>query len=242
MVSQKKKKKRKVKNNPYRDNHYLIIGLGNPGKEYEGTRHNVGFHTLDVLLNELVAPSVADGFTMQKSCNALVSKTTLQTVCSAENQSEDCSFILAKPLSYMNLSGRVVSALLRWYNVSPSQCIVITDNVDLDVGVLRAKKNGSGGTHNGIRSIQQHLSSVENGLEYTRVYVGVGCQRANQNLADFVLGRWHKSEQVLYEDAFLSASTAIIRACKQYTMSHHHDTKSTQSLQEIISQQIASMR
>lgn len=227
-----------MKNNPYKDNHYLIVGLGNPGKEYEGTRHNVGFHTVDVLANELLVSS----FTYQKSCNALTSKSLALKPISKKCEEEEptaCCFILAKPLSYMNLSGAVVYALLRWYNIHPAQCIVITDNVDLDVGVLRAKKQGSGGTHNGIRSIMQHLSSLQDGLEYTRVYIGVGSQRARQNLSDYVLGTWHKSEQELYDTAFSSASTAIIEACKTHSLykQKHHP----QSVQEILSLHIASM-
>lgn len=173
----------------------LVIGLGNPGIEYEKTRHNVGFHVIDKLA------SLTDAIlTPQKSCKSLVS--TVKTV--------HC--ILAKPLTFMNFSGEAIRSLLRWYEILPSRCMVITDNVDLPVGTIRVKKQGSGGTHNGIRSIHAHLRSIPEGLDYVRVYLGVGGQRKTLSLASYVLDRWHVSEDVLYQKMFTHASTSILSA------------------------------
>lgn len=186
------------------DSSILIVGLGNPGSEYEKTRHNVGFHVIDHLAKKLECNLV-----IQKSCKSLVAK---------HKFSATQSCILAKPLTFMNLSGQAVVALLKWYSLTTNTCIIVTDNVDLSVGSVRVKQKGSGGTHNGIRSVQNHLQSFPNGLDYIRVYVGVGRQRTNQNLARYVLGKWHSSEDEIYQLMFEKISEAIIKSIVNFKM------------------------
>lgn len=200
------------------NNIFLVIGLGNPGQEYERTRHNVGFHVIDSLSEKFTVP-----LTPQKSCASLVGKINVEGV----------SIMVAKPTTFMNRSGQAMYSLLRWYKIPPERCIVVTDNVDLNAGVLRAKKKGSGGTHNGIRSIQAHIKSVPNGLDYVRLYVGVGSARPHQPLSQYVLGKWDISENDIFAQAFDKAADSIVSAVKDAV------AKDNNNLQELLAKYIA---
>ena len=148
---------------------YLIVGLGNPGKEYETTRHNVGFMAVDT-----IARAYRGNFRNNKKCFAEV----------AEIQIGAHRVILAKPQTFMNESGRSVMELLRWFNVSPEKCMIIYDDMDLPVGEVRIREKGSSAGHHGIESLFSHLSNHS----FVRVRVGIGRSDVMSG-ADYVLSR-----------------------------------------------------
>ncbi|MGN0354329.1 MAG: aminoacyl-tRNA hydrolase [Muricoprocola sp.] len=168
---------------------YIIVGLGNPGREYAHTRHNVGFDTLDVLADKWnIDISV-------KKHKALIGKGMI----------EGQKVILAKPQTYMNLSGESVRELLDFYKVDEtSELIVIYDDISLAPGQLRIRMKGSAGGHNGIKSIISHLG----GQEFLRIKVGVGEKPKGYDLADYVLGHFSKEETDCMEQAKKRAAEA----------------------------------
>lgn len=169
---------------------YLIVGLGNPGSKYAHTRHNVGFDVLEKLSGKLgVAIS-------REKEEALIGE------CFVAGQ----KVILAMPQTYMNLSGEAVSRLVNWYKIPPENLLVIYDDIDLAQGAIRIRKNGSAGTHNGMRSIIG-LLGYEN---FPRLRVGVGQKREGYELADWVLGHYIGEEQETADRAFESAAEAIL--------------------------------
>lgn len=153
---------------------YVVVGLGNPGKKYEKTRHNVGFDVIDILAKEY---------------NISVTKIKHKALI-GEGRIGSEKVLLVKPQTYMNLSGETLIDIYKYYKVDLSNIIVIYDDIDLDVGKLRIRKKGSGGTHNGMRSIVKCLGSTE----FPRVRVGVSKPMPGQDLADFVLSRFRKEE------------------------------------------------
>ena len=170
---------------------FLIVGLGNPGSQYEHTRHNVGFDVLTLLSQKLQAPIV------RTRSRSLVGETFVKGE----------KVILCKPQTYMNLSGEAVQGLLSWYRIEPDHLLVIYDDIDLPLGAVRIRKSGSAGTHNGMRSI-----IGETGLQnFPRIRVGVGAKPANYDLADWVLSRYHtpQERQTAY-DAYLCAADAAL--------------------------------
>ena len=168
---------------------YLIVGLGNPTKTYEGTRHNVGFDMIDVLGNKFGIDVTT------KKHKALIGKGII----------EGMRVILAKPQTYMNLSGEAVREIIDFYKIEPENIIVIYDDISLDVGRLRIRKKGSAGGHNGIKSIIQHLG----GDVFPRIKMGVGEKPKGYDLADYVLGHFKKEERIIMDDSIVTASKAI---------------------------------
>ena len=153
---------------------YVVVGLGNPGKQYDKTRHNVGFDVIDILAEEY-------GISVSKiKHKALI----------GEGRVGSEKVLLVKPQTYMNLSGETLIDIYNYYKVDMENIIVIYDDIDLDVGKIRIRKKGSGGTHNGMRSITKCLGSTD----FPRVRVGVSKPRPGQDLADFVLSRFRKEE------------------------------------------------
>ena len=147
---------------------WLIVGLGNPGREYEKTRHNVGFRCLDIIADQL---------------NVKVDKLKYQGLYCQTNYKGKKLFLL-KPQTYMNLSGRSVLQLSAYFNIPPQRIIVLFDDISLEPGRLRVRANGSAGGHNGIKSIIQELGSQE----FPRVKIGVGAKpHPDFDLADWVL-------------------------------------------------------
>ena len=168
---------------------YIIAGLGNPGKEYAGSRHNVGFMTLDEL---------ADRYNIdvrEKAYKALIGKGMI----------EGNKVILVKPQTYMNLSGESIRSVMDYYKTEPSEFIVIYDDISLDVGQLRIRKKGSAGGHNGIKNIIAHLGTQE----FPRIKVGVGDKPPRMDLADYVLSRFSKEDREKMEQAFKDAAEAV---------------------------------
>jgi PTH1 family peptidyl-tRNA hydrolase len=169
---------------------YIIAGLGNPSREYDKTRHNVGFDTVDYLAEQ-------HGITIgEKKHKALIGK----GVIAGEK------VILLKPQTFMNLSGESIRAAIDYYKVDEtSQFIVIYDDISLAPGQLRIRKKGSAGGHNGIKNIIAHLGHDQ----FMRIKVGVGEKPAGYDLAEYVLGRFSKDERVLMEEAFAQAAQAV---------------------------------
>ena len=168
---------------------YVIAGLGNPGREYEGTRHNVGFMTLDAL---------ADKYNIdvrEKAFKGLIGKGMI----------EGNKVILVKPQTYMNLSGECIRQVMDYYKVDPSEFIVIYDDISLVPGGIRIRKKGSAGGHNGIKNIIAQLGTQE----FTRIRIGVGEKPAKMDLADYVLGRFSKEEQPVIRESADRARTAV---------------------------------
>ena len=161
---------------------YLIVGLGNPGKQYENTRHNVGFDAVDLLVDEYRVPSSG------KQHKAMYGKGVIAGQ----------KVILAKPLTYMNLSGESVRTLVDYYKIDPEEeLIVIYDDISLEPGKIRIRKKGSAGGHNGIKNIIAQLGTQN----FQRIKVGVGEKPKGWDLADYVLGHFTGDDKLEMEDA-----------------------------------------
>ena len=150
----------------------LIVGLGNPGAKYRGTRHNIGFAVVDELARRRSVAFDAS------PVEALVAK-----VRGAE------PVLLAKPLTFMNESGEAVGGLARYFKVEPADLLIVVDEVQLPLGKLRARARGSAGGHNGLKSLIAHL-----GEEFARLRIGVGRGDMRRDLADHVLARFDAAE------------------------------------------------
>ena len=169
---------------------YIIVGLGNFGKEYVNTRHNIGFDVIDKLAEQ------ENISVLEKKHKAVIGKGTVA--------GQKC--ILAKPLTYMNISGECVRELLDYYKADEtSELIVISDDISLDVGQLRIRKKGSAGGHNGLKNIIAHLGHDS----FIRIKVGVGEKPKNWDLADYVLGRFSAPERKMMDEAAGQVADAI---------------------------------
>ncbi len=152
----------------------IIVGLGNPGAKYAGTRHNIGFSVIDELAEKYNIPL------HEKKHKAVFGRGII----------EGEKVILAMPQTFMNLSGESVKPLADYYKCAPEDIIVIYDDIDLDVGRLRIRGKGSAGGHNGMKNIILHLGSQD----FVRIRVGVGAKPKNMDLADYVLSRFGKED------------------------------------------------
>lgn len=157
----------------------LIVGLANPGPDYEGTRHNIGWDVLQELASR--ALPMPASFSTHKRTNCEIAQTRLA----------DKPVVLARPRSYMNLSGGPVAAVAKYFSVTPTDIIVIHDEIDIDFGQVRLKRGGGEGGHNGLRSLSGSLGT----RDYIRVRAGVGRPPGRMAVADFVLKRFSKLEQ-----------------------------------------------
>ena len=173
---------------------YLIAGLGNPSRTYEGTRHNIGFTMIDVIGNKFGIDVTT------KKHKALVGRGII----------DGMKVILAKPQTYMNLSGESIREIADFYKIEPENIIIIYDDISLDVGQLRIRKKGSAGGHNGIKNIIAHLGTQE----FPRIKVGIGNKPEGWDLADYVLSKYSKAEQEALEEA----SEGVIGAVKLMLM------------------------
>ncbi len=169
----------------------LIVGLGNPGAKYENTYHNMGFQVVDRLAYALGVKI------KEKSCDALVATLYVKGE----------KTVIAKPQTYMNLSGESVKQLLGTYRMEPEECVVVYDDVDLPVGNLRLRKEGSAGTHNGMRNIVQEIGTTD----FPRIRVGIGHETGGE-LRDLVLSKveWE------YRDVVAKALDDAAAALKEY--------------------------
>ena len=167
----------------------LIVGLGNPGSEYENTRHNTGFLTLDKLADKLNVS------VNRRAFNALIGK--------MDYKGE--KVILMKPQTYMNNSGDAVGKAVRYYRLNPEEdVIVVYDDLDLPVGKIRLREKGSAGGHNGIKSIIAHLGTSE----FNRIRIGIGSDKRKDTI-DYVLGNMGGEEKKLWIESMDTASDAL---------------------------------
>lgn len=156
----------------------LIVGLGNPGGEYENTRHNIGFRMIDQFARTL-------GVSITKSkFNGLYADTVV-------NQEK---VILLKPQSYINLSGEVIRKFIDFYKIAIDDILIIHDDLDLPVGVYKIKQKGSSGGHNGLKNIELHLGTQN----YKRIKIGISNNK-NINTKDYVLGKLSKDEEMTFQ-------------------------------------------
>ena len=170
----------------------LIVGLGNPGKQYEHTRHNIGFDVIDYMADKYKINLNREKFKGMYG----------------EGIIENKKVILLKPLTYMNLSGDSVRDIAKFYKLDNDKIIVVYDDISLDIGKLRIREKGSAGGHNGVKSIIQNLGSDE----FPRVKVGVG--QPKDDLVNYVLGKFAKEDRKHIENVIHVASDAIAEIVK----------------------------
>jgi len=166
----------------------VVVGLGNPGSKYTGTRHNVGFAVLDSLANSPKAGRFQSRFQAQ--------------VC--EWIDEPHKVLLVKPETFMNLSGRCVRQVLDFYQVPLADLLVVCDDINLPLGKLRVRARGTHGGHNGLRDIQLHLGTTD----YARLRIGVDAPES-EDAVGHVLGRFKPSERVVMDEAVQLAAQAV---------------------------------
>ncbi len=164
---------------------HLIVGLGNPGREYARTRHNVGAEAVELLVSRR--------------------NTKLKASRSKAIVAEIGSIVLAVPTVYMNESGEAVGSLARKYAVTPDQIVIVHDELDLEPGVLRVKVGGGLAGHNGLRSINQHIKSHD----FVRVRIGIGKPQSKEQGADHVLKRVPLQEREILDEAVARATDAL---------------------------------
>lgn len=167
---------------------WLVVGLGNPGSQYEGTRHNVGFDIVDAWANR-------HGFGVERGEHKALTR---------RGRARGHDVIVAKPQTFMNLSGDSVGALARYYKVEPTQLVVVHDELDFAPGEVRLKLGGGHGGHNGLRSIAATM-----GPDFVRVRVGIGKPPPRMDGADFVLSRARGDEKIALEQASIVSGEAL---------------------------------
>ena len=190
---------------------FLIVGLGNPGSQYEDTRHNIGFKVVDNIAKEY---------------NIEINRQKFKGMC-GEGFINGEKVILLKPTTYMNLSGESIREVVDFYKISNEDVLVIYDDISLDVGRLRIREKGSAGGHNGIKSIIAHLGTDI----FPRIKVGVG--QPNVDLVNYVLGKFTKEEmEVLSEsiDASTKAAKEIISSDVKTAMNIYNGFKASKSI------------
>lgn len=184
---------------------YLIIGLGNPGKEYDHTRHNAGFDAIDL---------IADKYNINvttKKFQALIGDGII----------ENKRVMLVKPQTFMNLSGNSIREIINFYHLSNEDILVIYDDISLNVGDIRLRNKGSAGGHNGIKSIISNIGSET----FDRIKIGVGEKREKQDLADHVLSKMSKIDREEFEETLkkvLSATEDLLKEGMSYSMNKYN--------------------
>lgn len=166
---------------------HIIVGLGNPGKKYEKTRHNVGFRVIDEL-------SKRNSICVKKEkFNALIGEGLINRE----------KVVLVKPLTFMNLSGDAVYTIFNFYKVDPEDIIIVYDDIDIPLGNIRIRKQGGPGTHNGMKSVCNSLKTKD----FPRIRVGVG--NDGSDLVNYVIGKVPKEEQRILRDSISKAAISI---------------------------------
>lgn len=169
---------------------FLIVGLGNPGKKYEKTRHNVGFMAID---------RIAD--LLHTSVNTLKWQALI-----GETRFQNNKVILVKPQTYMNSSGESVREILNFYKLDPKDLLILCDDIDISFASIRIKQKGSAGSHNGLKSIVLQIGSKD----FPRIKIAVGKKPAKMDLADFVLSKFSSVEEKIIEEEIEAASQAAL--------------------------------
>ena len=192
---------------------YLIAGLGNPERKYEGTRHNAGFAAVDVLLDKMGGEKLNE-----TKFNGAYTKLRYQSAHGLEQ------IIVVKPLTYMNLSGNCIAPLANFYKIEPEHIIVFSDDINLDVGRMRIRPSGSAGGHNGLKSIISSLGSDKFG----RIRVGVGMKPDNMDLAVHVLAKFNQTDEKIMKEVYDEAASAafdIIDNGVEHAMNRYNPMK-----------------
>lgn len=166
----------------------IIVGLGNPGKQYEATRHNIGFYVIDELAKRFNIPMTQSKF------NGMYGIAQVGTE----------KVMLLKPLTYMNLSGECIIPMMDYFDVEDNQIVVIYDDLDLQVGKLRLRQKGSAGGHNGIKSIIQHLGTQE----FNRIRIGIDRPKNGMKVSDYVLSKFSEDEKPDMMEAINKSASA----------------------------------
>ena len=174
---------------------FLVVGLGNPGSQYEFTKHNVGFLTVDYLADKL---------------NIKINKLKFKGLF-AKEKIENEDVVLLKPQTYMNLSGESVRDFANFFKIPPENIIVVVDDVDLPMGKIRIRKKGSAGTHNGMKSIIYQLQSDN----FIRIKVGIEREGRKDDLADYVLKGFSTDEVPIMEENMERATKAVLEILKK---------------------------
>lgn len=169
----------------------LIVGLGNPGKQYAKTRHNIGFMVIDYLAEQL---------------GINVDKIKFKSIIGEGHVGSE-KVVLAKPQTYMNLSGEAVLDMVQWYKIKPEDILVIYDDMDLPTGKLRLRMQGSAGGHNGMKSIIYLIQTDK----FPRLRVGIGKPDNNMETANFVLGRFADKEAELVSQSVKKSMEAVLK-------------------------------
>ena len=164
----------------------VILGIGNPGKQYDGTRHNIGFDVIDALASRY------GGQVNNKKWHALYGE------CFIPGGGK---VLMVKPQTYVNESGKSLQAIMTFYKLAPEQCMVVVDDLNLKFGDLRLREQGSAGGHNGLRNIEQRI-----GKQYPRLRIGIGAPKGNQ--VNYVLGKFNSDEQADLQKLINKASDA----------------------------------
>lgn len=173
----------------YASDTYVIAGLGNPGSEYEKTRHNMGFRAIDVLSSD-------EGIQVNRSkFHSLIGRGRIA----------GRKVVLVKPQTYMNRSGIAVRESAMYFDVPPQNLIVIYDDIDLPTGSIRIRKSGGAGTHNGMKSVVEQLGTKD----FVRIRIGVGAASDGEDLVDRVIGKVPKAEQEILQEAAAEAAGAV---------------------------------
>jgi PTH1 family peptidyl-tRNA hydrolase len=170
----------------------LIAGLGNPGSEYEHTRHNIGFEVIDSLSKAYRLPLDKLKFNAQFG----------------KGKIEGIDVLLVKPLTYMNLSGEALSPIMNFYQIPIEDILIVYDDLDLPIGKIRLREKGSAGGHNGMKSIIQHLGSSD----FKRIRVGIGRPIGREKVIDYVLKRFSKEDQPTVDTSIDQAR----KACEEW--------------------------
>ena len=171
----------------------LIVGLGNIGEEYEGTRHNVGFSTIDILASKL---------------NVIFSLETKFKCLFASANINGEKILLIKPTTYMNLSGEAVEAVLKFYKIDISDMIVICDDLDMEVGKIRFRTKGSAGGHNGLKNIILHTGTEV----FNRIKIGISRDKFIP-VPDYVLGHFKDDDKIKIEESFNKVASSLYDYC-----------------------------
>lgn len=168
---------------------FLIVGLGNPGRRYDGTRHNIGFDVVD----DLARRHRAEWEAAPRGIDALVARWRLADT------------VVVKPLTFMNLSGQAIVGLLQFYKIDPAGLLVVVDDVNLELGRLRIRSRGSAGGHNGLKSVIAALGSEE----FARLRIGVGRGDGRRDLADHVLAKFEAEERPIVAETVSRTTDAV---------------------------------
>lgn len=173
---------------------YLIVGLGNPEEEYSNTRHNMGFDTVNKLANQYNIKINTNKFKALYGTGII----------------EDEKVVVLKPQTYMNLSGESVREAIDFYKVADENLIIVYDDIDIDKGVIKIRKSGGPGTHNGMKSVMQNIKMKE----FPRIRIGIGMPEYKNDLINYVIGKIPEDEKEILDSSTTKAKDAIIEIIK----------------------------